>query len=182
MRVISGKCKGRKLVAPKARHVRPALDQVKEAIFNILYNVEYLKVLDLFAGSGSIGIEALSRGAKHATFVDQDNSSYNSIQTNIKVCGFENSSTIFKLPVSAAIKKLDKKGCCFDLIFVDPPYLKNLVNSTLEQLIKTNLINDRTIIVIEHHPKELTEDIPGLTLTDTRKYGQTLISFMKKSD
>jgi 16S rRNA (guanine(966)-N(2))-methyltransferase RsmD len=180
MRVIAGKCKGRKLVAPKGSHVRPALDQVKEAIFNILYDVSDLDVLDLFAGSGSIGIEALSRGASSATFVENDLVAHRSIIENLDKCNLKDQATVWKLNVSSAIKTLNKKDAKFDLIFVDPPYLKNLVNPTLEQLASSSLLKDESIVVIDHHPKEPIEDIPGMTLTETRKYGQTRITFMKR--
>lgn len=181
MRVIAGICKGRRLVAPKGNRTRPALDQVKEAVFNILFDVEGYYVLDLFAGSGSMGIEALSRGATHATFVDNDAASRRAIASNLEACKFERNARILKSNVSTAINRLNKNGKTFDLIFVDPPYLKNYVNQTLESLAETNLLKDDGLVVIEHHPKEPIEAIPGMTLTDTRKYGQTLISFMKKA-
>jgi 16S rRNA (guanine(966)-N(2))-methyltransferase RsmD len=180
MRVIAGKCKGRRLIAPKGKHVRPALDQVKEAVFNILFDINDLDVLDLFAGSGSIGIEALSRGASSATFVEKDSAAYRSITENLEKCNLQDQATVWKLHVSVAIKKLDKNDTKFDLIFVDPPYLKDLVNPTLEQLASSSLLKDKSIVVIEHHPKEPIADIPGMTLTETRKYGQTLITFMKR--
>lgn len=181
MRVISGTCKGRKLVAPKSKDVRPVLDQVKEAIFNILFDVDGCSVLDLFAGSGSVGIEALSRGADRATFVERDAAACRVIRSNLAACDMEPSSTLMKMSASAAIDRLSKGGETFDLIFVDPPYLKNYVNDTLERIGRSGIAADGCTLVIEHHPKEPIEDIPGLTLTDTRKYGQTLISFMAKS-
>jgi len=180
MRVISGKCKGHKLTAPKGLHTRPVLDKVKEAIFSILFDVSDLTVLDLYAGSGSIGIEALSRGAAHATFVENETEAYNSIIKNLKKCRLENNATVYNMSVSSAIKKLGKKNEKFDLIFVDPPYLKNLVNPTMDQIIHSQIIHRDSIIITEHHPKEPVMVTPGMTLTETRKYGQTLISFLKK--
>jgi 16S rRNA (guanine966-N2)-methyltransferase len=180
MRVIAGTCKGRKLAAPKSKDVRPVLDQVKEAIFNILFDVEGCNVLDLFAGSGSVGIEALSRGADHATFVERDAEACRIIRSNLKACDLESSSTVMKMQASAAVDRLSKSGAAFDLIFVDPPYLKDYVNDTLMRVAASAIAMEGSTLVIEHHPKEPIGDIPGLTLTDTRNYGQTLISFMTK--
>lgn len=181
MRVIAGKCKGHRLTAPKGSLVRPALDQVKEAIFNILFDVSDKAVLDLFAGSGSIGIEALSRGAAHATFVEHNTAAHRSIIDNLRKCGLEDSATVYRIDVARAIRRLDKCDERFDLIFVDPPYLKDLVNPTLVQLGASKLVHDGSIVIIEHHPKEPIAKIPGMTLTETRKYGQTLISFVHKT-
>jgi len=201
MRVISGTAKGRKLYAPKSHNIRPALDKVKEAIFNILFDVQGVNVLDLFAGTGAVGIEALSRGAAHCTFVDMSHEAITIIKKNIELCGFTNAK-IFPHPVSVAIEYFGKHNEKFDLIFVDPPYLKNLVNPTLEKIAGSGILAPDGRIIVEHHPKETISspihptyapfDSPSLAqgmlkhsstytliaLTDTRKYGQTLISFL----
>ena len=181
MRVIAGTCKGRRLVAPKGLHTRPALDRIKESLFSILFDVDDQTVLDLFAGSGSVGIEALSRGAAHATFVENNAAALGAMTTNLKTCGFEQQSTIIKQDVARALGKLSRENSSFDLIFVDPPYLKNLVNVTLEKICTLGIAHDETRIVVEHHPKEPIGNLKGLVLTDTRKYGQTLISFLTKA-
>ncbi|MBI4212104.1 MAG: 16S rRNA (guanine(966)-N(2))-methyltransferase RsmD [Deltaproteobacteria bacterium] len=178
MRVITGTAKGFRLYAPKGTETRPALDQVKEAVFNILMNVEQFDVLDLFAGTGSMGIEALSRGAKRCTFVEKSKVPVEYIYRNVKHCHLDDRAQIMMLPVDAAIRKMAKMNQKFDLIFVDPPYLKRLVNATLFQLEKAELLADDGLIVVEHHPKEPIDEIPGFTLTDQRAYGQTLISFL----
>ena len=180
MRVISGTAKGHKLVAPKSPRTRPALDQVKEAVFNILFNVENLKVLDLFAGCGSVGIEALSRGAVDAVFVEEWDKAIESIRRNLNHCKLESRAIILKSTVEFAIKKLKKQNRKFDLIFVDPPYLKNLVNPTLLLLANSSLVTENTRIIVEHHPKEPIEPTEGLRLTDTRKYAQTCITFLRR--
>lgn len=179
MRVISGTAKGHRLVAPKGACVRPALDRIKEAVFNILFDVRDARVLDLFAGSGSIGIEALSRGAQHATFVEEWPPAIETIKKNLNHCRLEDRATIVRGSVNSAIKRLARNGREFDLIFVDPPYLKDLVNPTLKLLAKSVLIAENSLIVVEHHPKEPIAEIEGLSLTDGRKYGQTMISFLK---
>jgi 16S rRNA (guanine(966)-N(2))-methyltransferase RsmD len=180
MRVITGRAKGRRLLTPKSKRIRPALDQVKEAVFNILFDVSELRVLDLFAGTGSMGIEALSRGAAHATFVDDFLSAVLLIKKNLLRCGFTDKAVVIKSPVRAAIRRLSKKGKPFDIIFVDPPYLKNCVNPTLEALARSAIATPSSIIIVEHHPKEPVLPIEGLEVTDSRRYGQTLVTFLKK--
>lgn len=180
MRVITGDAKGRRLLAPKSKKIRPALDQVKEAVFNILFDVAGQSVLDLFAGTGSMGIEALSRGASHATFVDDFISAIVLIKKNLERCGFKDRASVIKSPVRAAIRRLSKHGTTFDIIFVDPPYLKDLVNPALEALSQSSLVAPASIIIVEHHPKEPIGEIDGLKVTDSRRYGQTLISFLKR--
>lgn len=178
MRVIAGTSKGRKLYAPKTHNIRPALDKVKGAIFNILFDVSGTTVLDLFAGTGAVGIEALSRGALHATFVDASNEATTIIRKNIALCGFEGKTSLFPTKVHVALEYFAKHGQKFDLIFVDPPYLKNLVNETLGQVSALGVLNENGKIIVEHHPKEPVADVSGLVLTETRKYGQTLVSFL----
>lgn len=179
MRVISGKAKGHRLTAPKSPRLRPALDQVKEAVFNILFDVSGARVLDLFAGCGSVGIEALSRGAASATFVEEWREAADAIERNLKHCKLGDGAKIMRMTVARAIRTLERADESFDLIFVDPPYEKDLVNTTLSQLAKSGIVHKGTLIVVEHHPKEPIDERLGLLLTDSRKYGQTRISFME---
>lgn len=177
MRVITGKVKGHKLSAPKTHETRPALDRVKESIFNILFDVTDTRVLDLFAGSGSVGIEAISRGAKHCTFIEKEKIAVTCIHKNLHRCHLMDQATVIHAPVERALKRIPGT---FDLIFVDPPYERGLVNPTLERLSSLPLITAETRIVVEHHPKEPITEHALLTLTDSRRYGQTLVSFLKK--
>lgn len=181
MRVITGKAKGHRLKAPKSNRTRPALDQVKEAIFNILFDVKDLAVLDLFAGCGSIGIEAISRGARSCTFVENWKNAADCIVENLRHCKLEEQAKVIRMDVDKAIEYLSRKSVKFDIIFVDPPYEKELVNPTLSQLASSNLIHEGSIIIVEHHPKEPIEAPESLILTDCRKYGQTRISFLRTS-
>lgn len=178
MRVISGSAKSLQLKAPATNKVRPAADKVKGAIFNILGEMSDLRVLDLFAGSGSVGIEALSRGAKHCIFVEADRSIAAYIQKNLQHCKLETQSNILIQKVDKALAWLAKKEENFDLIFVDPPYDKNLLNPTLQQLVQSHLLHSETMIVAEHSPREIPDE-ERLEISDCRKYGQTYISFMK---
>jgi 16S rRNA (guanine(966)-N(2))-methyltransferase RsmD len=181
MRVISGSAKGRKLYAPKSHNIRPALDKVKGAIFNILFDVTGLKVLDLFAGTGAVGIEALSRGAAHCTFVDMSNEAVTIIKKNIELCRFEESALLFPKRVDIAVEYFGKHNQKFDLIFVDPPYLKGLVNPTLQMIADQNILQESGKIIVEHSPKEPITPPHSLILSDSRKYGQTLITFLELS-
>ncbi len=181
MRVIAGIARGHKLVAPDSPRVRPALDKVKGAIFNILYDVSGSRVLDLFAGSGAVGIEALSRGAATAVFVEEWNKAVEAIERNLAHCKLTSHARILHMSVERAIPKLEREKASFNLIFVDPPYLKGLVAPTLKRLAHSSIAAPDALLVIEHHPKEPIPELPGLSLTDQRKYGQTLISFVAVS-
>lgn len=182
MRIIAGSRKSLRLATPKGEGIRPALDKVKEAIFNILWSVEGLKVLDCFAGTGNIGLEALSRGAAHATFIDSGREAIELIRKNIAICKFEDQTTLVPYAAATAISKLGKQGEQFDLIFVDPPYNKNLVNPSFQQIADANLLAPGGQIICEHFPKEVLVPPAGYTLADERKYGQTLISFVKSDN
>lgn len=180
MRVISGTAKGRRLATPaRTDPIRPVLDQVKEAIFNILFDVSGARVLDCFAGTGALGIEALSRGTMHATFIDLSSRATDLIRKNIELCHFTERATVLQLPATKALQRLGDRGAQFDLIFIDPPYEQGLLNPALAAAAQANLLAADGFIIMEHHPKEAVEVPPGLSLTDQRKYGQTLISFCR---
>jgi 16S rRNA (guanine(966)-N(2))-methyltransferase RsmD len=180
MRIIAGSRKSLRLVTPKGKGIRPALDKVKEAIFNILWSVEGLHVLDCFAGTGNIGLEALSRGAAHATFIDSGREAIDLIRKNIAICQFEDQTTVLPVAAPVAIAKLGKQGTQFDLIFVDPPYNRGLVTPSIQQIADAGLLAPDGQIVCEHFPKEVLTPPEGYQLADERKYGQTLISFVKR--
>lgn len=154
MRVISGKYRSIKLNAPEGTSTRPTTDKVKESIFNMIYCRD-VKVLDLFAGSGALGIEALSRGAKYAYFIDGNKDALKIINGNLKKCKIDNTHyAVFKNDYLRALKLLSKQAEKFDLIFLDPPYKKNLIESSLEQIIALNLCNDECYIVCEYSNEE----------------------------
>ena len=182
MRIIAGQHKGRRLISPKGDHIRPALDQVKEAIFNILFDVTDFNVLDLFAGTGNLGIEALSRGAAHCTFVDNHREALQIIKKNLALCNFIEKSTLLPLVTPKAIELLEEKNEIFDLIFCDPPYERGWIRKSLAKLETASFVGPKTILCLEHHPKEPIPPFKGLILTDSRKYGQTLVSFLRKKE
>ncbi len=180
MRIISGLAKGRKLFSPDTLKVRPAADKVKEAIFNILGDLSNVKVLDLFAGTGSVGLEALSRGAAHCDFVESDKAIAAYIEKNLEHCLFKDLAQVLKIPVIRALPLLEKKGERYDLIFIDPPYDKNLLNPTLEALLRhPTLLTPNTLFVCEHSTRELPKRQEKLEINDERKYGQTCITYIK---
>ncbi len=179
MRVITGKSKGSKLIAPKGLHTRPTTDMVKEAIFNILGDIpDESLVLDLYAGSGNIGIEFLSRGANRCYFIDNDANSIKSIRENLERTRLVDQAFVYKNTAEKAINTLSSRGIVFDFIFLDPPYEKEIIVPILEKISSSQIINDEGIIIVEHESKlALPENIYNLVKKDMRKYGGTTISF-----
>ena len=179
MRIISGTSKGRKLATPKSQAIRPTSDRVKESIFNILgAEVEGKVVLDLFAGTGNLGIEALSRGAKRVLFVEKGRQALKLIQRNLSLFGMRERSEIFPRDVSRAIGILNQRGESFDLILMDPPYEKGLIQKTLLKLHSHKIYHKDSILLIEHNRREpIPERVEGWTLIRQRRIGDTMISF-----
>jgi 16S rRNA (guanine966-N2)-methyltransferase len=180
MRIISGTSKGRRLATPKSQAIRPTSDRVKELIFNILgEKVEAKIVLDLFAGTGNLGIEALSRGARKALFVEKGRQALRLIQRNLSLFGMNGRSEILPKDVSRAIGILQQRGESFDLILMDPPYEKGLIQKTLMKLHSHRIYHEDSILVIEHDRREpIPEMVEGWILTRQRRIGDTVISFL----
>jgi 16S rRNA (guanine(966)-N(2))-methyltransferase RsmD len=180
MRIISGASKGRKLARPKSQSLRPTSDRVKESIFNILgEEVKGKLVLDLFAGTGNLGIEALSRGAKKAVFVEKGRQALRLIQRNIIQVGLEGRVEIIPRDVNRAIGILKLRGEIFDLILMDPPYEKGWIKRTLMKLGSRPIYHLDSILVIEHDRREPLPDIlNGWNLIRERRMGDTVISFL----
>lgn len=184
MRVISGKVRGLKLNTPKNEDVRPTTDRVKESLFNMInpYIMES-NVLDLFAGTGSLGIECLSRGANKCVFVDISKESISIIKSNIKKARVENESIVLNSDFKDAISKLKIQGNKFDVIFMDPPYYKNMFIDALQKIDNASLLNEDGIIIIEHDSKDaFPENIGRLEKTRDKKYGNTTITFYKPEE
>ena len=180
MRIISGTSKGRKLVTPRSPSLRPTSDRVKESIFNILrVEMEGKVVLDLFAGTGNLGIEALSRGAEKAIFVEKGRQAIRLIQRNLTQLGLEERSEIVPKDANQAIGILKQRGESFDLILMDPPYEKGLIQKTLIKLYSHRIYHEDSILVIEHDRREpIPEMVEGWILTRQRGIGDTVISFL----
>lgn len=144
MRVITGKARGRKLATPANNDIRPTTDNVKESIFNIIqFDIEGRRVLDLFAGTGQLGIECLSRGAESAVFVDQSRESVKLVKDNLKTCGL--SGTVMQMDAVSFLNGCGK----FDLIFIDPPYDSPLYEKVLETVNSVDILSDGGIIICE---------------------------------
>lgn len=180
MRIIGGTLKSRKIQFPKTKLTRPMTDRSKETLFNILGGlVDSKHILDLYAGSGSLGLEALSRGAMSVTFVDQADWSSKVIQKNINELELQAKAEIIQMDVLRAITKLEKMGRKFSMIFVDPPFLKGLVKKTLMKLDQSDIVTPFAQIVVGHaRQEELPESLTSLNLTRTKRIGQACLSFL----
>lgn len=179
MRVIAGKYKGKPLYSPMDNSVRPTTDRVKETIFNILNSkIELLdaKVLDLFSGSGALGIEALSRGAASCVFCDVSPDSIRLTKENLKYTGA--TGEVYIADYALALKKL--KGRKFDLIFLDPPYADGKAEDALKLIIKYDLIALNGIIVVEQADRNSLQNVDDGFIIDKRKFGNTAVSFLTK--
>ncbi len=176
MRVISGTAKGRKLKSP-GEATRPITDRVKENLFNILgTDVIGARVLDLFAGAGSVGIEALSRGALRATFVETDREALRTLTENLRLTGLGGRADILHEDVFRFLRRPPEQE--FDLIYVAPPQYKELWVDTMELLDLKPRLSANGVIVVQIHPKEFRElELARYELTDKRRYGSTLLCF-----
>lgn len=185
MRIISGEYRGFKLKAPKGTNTRPTTDRVKESVFSIIESKKHInsraEVLDLFSGSGGMGLEFLSRGASRVCFIDIDMNSINTLKENISKCKAESKTEVYKNDVIKAIELLSKKNKKFDYIFMDPPYEKNIIPKVIETIYNSGILNPEGIIIAEHEfGLEIEERIGDIKKVDTRKYGTTGVSFFTK--
>ena len=161
--------------------VRPTSSRAREAIFDIIGSCEGLEVLDLFAGSGALGLEALSRGADSAVFVDSSSSAIRMIRQNVSLCGMDQHSTILQGEAGRIVRKLATAGRRFSLIFLDPPYEKGLVVKTLSLIADSGIISAESTVVAEHRTTEaIPENIKNLRCADRRRYGDTAITFWEQ--
>ena len=179
MRVIAGSAKGRKLKAPEGLHTRPTTDRLKEALFgSIQFEISGAAFLDLFAGSGGIGIEALSRGARTLDLVEQDAKALFCIRQNIRELSFERQTRIWAMPVERALKELAKEKRVFDIIFMDPPYLKSWENKTAALIAQYSLLGPKGLLIIESSSQTRVE-AAGLVLVKEKEYKTTRFSYLR---
>lgn len=182
MRIIGGEARGRRLFIPRTSAVRPTADRIKGACFNIIRFVEGKTFLDLFAGTGNMGLEALSRGALKAVFIENNPLLVDAITRNIAACGFAGKSEILQSDFVEAIEGLAKRLETFDILFADPPYEQGFVNRVLEHPGSNVLMAGDSLFAVQHSIREAIS-ISGsgqLALTDQRKYGDTVLSFLRK--
>lgn len=174
MRVISGSARGRKLSAPDGLDTRPTTDRVKESIFNIIS--PYLpaaNILDLFAGSGAMGIEALSRASQHAVFIEQNEKALKVIKKNLTDTRLVDRAEVIRSDAFSFLKRTKIK---FDIIFLDPPYNKGLLTAAIDEIHRFSLLADGGIIVAESEVGGELPDGSGFKLIKQSKYGKTVVS------
>lgn len=189
MRVTGGKLGGRRLVAPENQLVRPTSDRVRQAVFNILehrdfgmeFTVEQAAVADLFAGTGALGIEALSRGARFCLLVDNDAESRALQRENVEALGLTGATKIWRRDATDLGPLGAGAGGPFDLVFLDPPYRKNLVTPALKSLRDGGWLAENALLVIETAKGE-PFDHDGFTRLDARNYGDTDVVFLAPSE
>ena len=184
MRVISGKAKGSKLNSIESLSTRPTLDRVKESLFNIIQKkITDSVVLDLFAGSGALGIEALSRGARKAYFCDNNYDVIKMIKKNIEKTHFLEQSIIINNDYKKCLKSLNEK---FDIIFIDPPYKDNLSVDSIKIIIEQSILNKEALMIIETdeicRDKRNLEQLKNIKIVDERKYGRANLLFIKEEN
>jgi len=185
MRVIGGKFKGLKLMPPNDLGIRPTSDRLKEALFSILeskkynINIHNSSVIDICSGTGALGIEALSRGAKEVCFIDKDIKSIRIIQKNTSKLNINHEDKIFiKIIKDEVTKALQKIDSIYDIVLIDPPYNTNIINETLQDLKNYNLIKTHSYIFAESSNAEII-DFNGYELLDTKKYGKSKLTILK---
>lgn len=181
LRVIAGSAKGHGLKTIKGDTTRPTSDKVKGAVYNIIAAyIEGSNVLDLFAGTGSMGIEALSRGAGSAVFFDRNPLCCRVIRENLEHTKLTEKAAVYNMDYAAGINKMYNDGRKFDIIIMDPPYNKNFIQEALKLLVNNDIIEDDGIIIAEHSVMDrLPESCGRLKVIDTRKYGDTMITIYK---
>ncbi len=179
MRIITGSAKGRHLKSNAHQRLRPTSDRVKESLFSILGEfVNNARVLDLYAGTGNLGLEALSRGAQSAVFIEKAHSAISILHENVETLGFREVCEVWKADVLTAIPKLAARQLRFELIFADPPYHSDALDKAASLLINHRLLALEGILIIEKHLKHELKlrDIP-ITCFRENRYGDTLIQF-----
>ena len=182
MRIISGKARGTKLYTLEGENTRPTLDRVKESIFNIIQSeIEGAKILDLFAGSGAIGLEFLSRGAEKAVLCDNSKEAINIIKKNIEKTHMENQCNIIHVDFENCLEKIKNEQ--FDIIYLDPPYDTDYIYIAIQKIIKLDMITKENLIIIEtDDEKRIEKEIKNIDIeiVDKRKYGRATIIFLRK--
>jgi 16S rRNA (guanine966-N2)-methyltransferase len=180
MRIIAGEFRGRRLHSFEGKHTRPTSDRLRETIFNILSDHSRQSVvLDLFSGTGAMAIEALSRGAISAVLVDNCHRTSALIERNIRLLSLESKTRILRWNIMANLNPLKSLDMKFNLVFMDPPYDRNMIDPALNHLIKSGSLAQDVRIVVEHAVQESVNfQIPEIELTDQRVYGRTMVSFL----
>ena len=181
MRIVGGEARGRRLNLPRGYRTRPTSCRLKETLFDILPSIEGKSFLDLYAGSGAIGLEALSRGAAKVVFVEKNKVLAHVIKRNLDGDGFEGRYEILTTGIQRGVRLLNEKQMRFDFLFADPPYERGLVGETMFCIGKESLFSEDGLVIIQHSIREELDWRPGnrFVLIDQRRYGDTFLSFLK---
>jgi 16S rRNA (guanine966-N2)-methyltransferase len=183
VRIVGGRWGGRRLVAPRGTATRPTADMAREALFNALFDVEGWRVLDLYAGTGAVALEALSRGATSAVCVEKARPALAALDENAAALGAGPALVIRRQPVSAALSALAREGASFELIFADPPY--ELAQDALPEILVAagmGLLAEEGVVILEHRKSDPAPVAPeGLELQRTRKYGEAAMSWYRRT-
>ncbi len=186
MRIVSGKFRGKILAAPDGRDTRPTSDRARQAVFNILEHAAFApplaeaRVIDLFAGSGALGLEALSRGAAFCLFVETDDRARGAIRENIDAMGLFGVSRLHRRDATDLGLRPASAGPAFDLAFLDPPYGQGLAEQCLTALVAGGWLVDDALCVVERGVDEPSLALPGFELLDERVYGAARVGFVKR--
>jgi len=180
LRIIGGELKGRKLISVPGTDIRPTADRIRESIFNILAGrVGGAVVLDLFAGTGALGIEALSRGAESAFFIEINKRALSVLKRNINTCSVGNKVTIIQWNILENLTCIQSMRPAFNLVFMDPPYNKHLIGPSLSNLHDSGCLESGACVTIEHsHLEPIAEGPLPFNVFDQRRYAKTLVSFL----
>jgi len=180
MRVIGGTAKGRRLEAPKGKHVRPTLERVREALFDILSSeVSGSRFLDLFAGTGANGIEALSRGARQAVFVDSDDSVVAVLHRNLEHTGFADRARCLRLTLPAGLRGFGRRHGVFDIVFADPPRAFAETEAVLDGIRRQGALTSNGMVVVEHGSRAAIDNVEGWRCARQVIYGDNALSFFR---
>lgn len=188
MRIVAGRFRGKSLLAPDGEATRPTSDRARQAVFNILEHAPWSpglsgrRVIDLFAGSGALGLEALSRGAEFCLFVETDDRARGAIRENIEAFGLFGATRLHRRDATDLGLRPGSAGPAFDLAFLDPPYGKGLGERALKALLAGDWLSPGAIIVFETAVDEVVEPPPGLTRLDERAYGAAKVWFLKAGE
>lgn len=185
MRIISGKFKGKKLIQPLDKNTRPLKDITKESIFNLIVHSKFIDIdfekliiLDLFAGSGSFGIECLSRYSKHVTFIENYKPAVNTLKKNINLLNFKDNFKIIEKDIfdKNTLNRINKK---FDIIFLDPPYKEEKIKELFNIIFESKILDQKGFIIIHRNKKNPNIFLENFKIIDTRTYGISKIFFLK---
>ena len=182
MRIIAGEKRGTVIQAPKGAATRPPLDRVRESLFGIVqFEIPDADVLDLFAGSGALGLEALSRGAKRVLLNDSSREALRIVEANVKKLDFAERATLTCLDHALCVRRAAAQGWRFDVAFLDPPYNSGFIPAAMEAILCANALNPGFVIAAEHRSKETIEAPRGFVLADRRSYGEAALSFYREA-